>query len=252
MLCVIAAVLVAMFGTGARYLDTFSKSPFLIKLLAAFLIACFFIEFVHQVTIQLDKSFDWKEKPLRRATLQFVLGVILPGVIDLLFLSIYQWYGNIQSVTEEKSSLGSFPIVALPIFLFNIYYLFHYQILRNQEVKQTKKTSNQNLLVQQGTKFIPIPVQDIRYIYHQDRVNYLISKDNARFILNETLEELELKLPSHDFFRINRKMIIHYQSCQHFRSNGHGKLLLNLNPSFEEEVTVSQNRSSQFKEWIKQ
>lgn len=240
-----------MFGTGARYLDSFSKSPFLIKLLAAFLIACFFIEFVHQVTIQLDKSFDWKEKPLRRAGLQFALGVLLPGIIDLLFLSIYQWYGNIQTGMDEKSSLGSFPMVALPIFLFNIYYLIHYQILRKREADPSRKTGNQNLVVQQGTKFIPIAIQDIRYIYHLDRINYIVSKDSSRYILNETLEELEQKLPSRDFFRINRKMIVHHQSCLHYRSNGHGKLLLNLNPTFGEEVTVSQNRSTQFKEWIK-
>ena len=130
-------------------------------------------------------------------------------------LSIYQWFGNIRAGMDEKSSFGSFPMVPFPIFLFNIYYLFHYQILRYRETAPSRKTGNQNLVVQQGANFITIPIQDIRYIFYRERINYIVSKDSSRYILNETLEELELKLPLRDFFRINRRMIIHHQSCLH-------------------------------------
>ncbi|TXE04756.1 LytR/AlgR family response regulator transcription factor [Algoriphagus aquimarinus] len=251
LLCIIAAILVAMYGTGARYLDSLSQSSFFIKLLAAFLIACFFIEFVHRVTVQLDKTYDWKEKPLARLALQFTLGVLLPGIIDLFFLSIYQWYFGINTAHENPSAHSSFPIMALPVFLFNIYYLFYYHILRNQEAKTSNLTNREILLVQQGTKTIPLQLQDIRYIFHQDRINYLITANQTSYFLNETLDELEQKLPTHDFFRVNRKMIIHYQACQHFRSNGHGKLLLKLSPTYPEEIAVSQSKAAKFKEWIK-
>lgn len=251
LLCVIAAVLVALYGTGARYLDSLSQTPFFIKLLAAFLMACFFIEFVHQVTVQLDKVFDWMERPLIRLVLQFALGMLLPGIIDLLFLSIYRWYFGIHNTQTDAGTHGSFPVMALPVFLFNIYYLFYYHILRKREEKQSANRGRQNLLVQQGSKTIPVPVRDIRYIYHRDRINYLVTADQTRYFLQETLEELELKLPTEDFFRINRKMIIHHSSCLHFSSNGHGKLLLDLDPRFPEEATVSQSRTAKFKEWIR-
>ncbi|WP_425637939.1 LytR/AlgR family response regulator transcription factor [Algoriphagus yeomjeoni] len=251
LLCIIAAFLVAMYGTGARYLDSLSNTSFFIKLLAAFLIAGFFIEFVHRVTVQLDKSYDWKEKPLVRLLLQFALGMLLPGIIDLFFLSIYQWYFGINTMYKDPSAQSSFPVMALPVFLFNVYYLFYYHILRNKQDKEQTPSSNEILLVQQGTKTIPIFLTDIRFIYHQNRMNYLVTCEESKFYLNETLDELERNLPHRDFFRVNRKMIIHYRACLNFKSNGHGKLILNLEPPYAGEVTVSQNRSTQFKEWIK-
>ncbi len=240
-----------MYGNGARYLDSLSNTSFYIKLLAAFFIAGFFIEFVHRITVQLDKSFDWKEKPLVRLLLQFALGVLLPGIIDLFFLSIYQWYFGINTVYKDPSAHSSFPVMALPVFLFNIYYLFYYHILRNKQEKEQTPASKEMLLVQQGTKTIPLLLTDIRFIYHQNRMNYLVTSEESKFYLNETLDELERKLPGRDFFRVNRKMIIHYRACIHFQSNGHGKLLLRLSPSFPEEVIVSQFKSGKFKEWIK-
>jgi len=250
LLCIIAAFLVAMYGTGARFLDSLNGTSFYVKLLAAFFIAGFFIEFVHLVTVKLDKVYDWKEKPLIRLALQFLLGMLLPGIIDYLFLSIYQWYFGLTVVPENPSAHSSFPMMALPVFLFNIYYLFYYHILRNQEADSHTKPKMETLLVQQGTKTIPLQLSDIRLIYHQDRINYLVTSEEARYYLSETLEELESQLPSRDFFRVNRKMIIHYRACQHFRSNGHGKLILQLTPSFPDEVIVSQNRTKKFKEWI--
>lgn len=251
LLCIVAAFLVAMYGMGARFLDTLNGRSFYVKLLAAFLIAGFFIEFVHLVTVRLDRVYDWKEKPLMRLALQFLLGMLLPGIIDYLFLSIYQWYFGLAITHENPNAQSSFPMMTLPVFLFNIYYLFYYHILRNQESKAPGQSHPEILLIQQGTKTIPLPLQHIRYIYHRDRINFLITVDQTSYYLNETLDELERKLPANDFFRVNRRMIIHYQACLHFRSNGHGKLLLKLSPSYPDEITVSQNKAGKFKEWIK-
>ncbi|MCE7057592.1 LytTR family transcriptional regulator [Algoriphagus sp. AGSA1] len=251
LLCVIAAFLVAMYGTGARFLDSLSNNSFFVKLLAAFLMAFLFIEFIHWVTVQLDKKYDWKDSPLLRLTLQFTLGVLLPGVVDYFFLSLYQWYFGLTTSSANPGLNNSIPAMALPVFLFNIYYLFYYQILRNREGNTYTKTEMEILLVQQGTKTIPMELQNIRFIYHQDRMNYLVTSNQTTYFINETLDELEQKLPPRDFFRINRKMIIQYRSCQDFRSNGHGKLFVHLSPSFHEEVTVSQSRAGKFKEWIR-
>lgn len=239
-----------MYGMGARFLNSLNATSFYIKLLAAFLITGFFIEFIYRVTVQLDKFYDWKEKPLIRIALQFLLGMLLPGIIDYLFLSIYQWYFGLTFAPATPNSHSSFPMMALPVFLFNIYYLFYYHILRKKEKTTPTKSDKEILLVQQGIKTIPLQLQEIRYIYHKDRINYLVTTTQTPYFLNETLDELERKLPSQDFFRVNRKMIIHYRACNHFKSNGHGKLLLQLTPLFKEEVVVSQSKAGKFKEWI--
>ncbi|WP_157373469.1 LytR/AlgR family response regulator transcription factor [Algoriphagus terrigena] len=250
LLCVLAAFLVAMYGTGARFLDSLTSGSFYIKLIAVFLMACFFIEFIHWITVHLDRSYDWKEKPIFRLILQFSLGMVVPGIIDFFFLSLYQWYFGLTTAKEILSTQSAMPIMIIPVFLFNVYYLLYYQVLRTKEEKEVSK-KDQTLLIQQGTKTIPIQLDNIRFIYHQDRLNYLVTLQETTYFLNDTLEELENQLPRDSFFRVNRKMIIHHRACQHFRTNGHGKLILTLNPPFSEEVTISQNKAASFREWIK-
>lgn len=250
LLCILAAFLVAMYGTGARFLDSFTSGSFYIKLLAAFLMACLFTEFIQWITVHLDKSYAWKDKPFIRLTLQFALGMVLPGIVDYYFLSVYQWYFGLTASKETLGAQSAFPVMLVPVFLFNIYYLFHHRMQGTTTGKTNAKRGG-ILLVNQGTKTIPVQLKDIRYIYHQDRMNYLVTSKETTYFLNETLEEMENKLPSDIFFRVNRKMIIHYRACLNFRSNGHGKLILQLTPAFPEEVSVSQNKAAEFKEWIK-
>ncbi|MBN3584845.1 LytTR family transcriptional regulator DNA-binding domain-containing protein [Algoriphagus aestuarii] len=249
-LCILAAVLVAMFGSGAKVLDSLSNQAFYIKLIATLIISGFFIEFVHTVTVRLDKIYDWKEKPLIRFSLQFMLGIFLPGLIDFLFLSLYKWYFNLTVRAEESAQVG-YSAMLVPIFLFNFYYLVHYHLLKNKDKPENSGNKKRMFMVQQGSRVIPVKLEEIRMIYHEDRLNYLITAAGKKYYLNESLEKLEELLPQEDFFRINRKMIIHYLACQHFQSNGHGKFQLKLIPEFHEDVFVTQSKSSLFKEWIK-
>lgn len=85
LLCVLAAFLLAMFGAGARFLDSFTSGSFYIKLIAVFLIACFFIEFIFWITFHIDRSFDWKEKPIPCLVLQFSLGMVFPVLSNTSF-----------------------------------------------------------------------------------------------------------------------------------------------------------------------
>ncbi|PZX59346.1 LytTR family transcriptional regulator [Algoriphagus ratkowskyi] len=240
-----------MYGASARFLDSLTSASFYIKLLATIFIAGFFLEFVHRITVKLDKVYDWKERPLVRLTLQFILGVFLPGMIDFFFLSVYKWYFELTSIHENPGSHSNVSAMILPVFLFNLYYLFYYHILRRKDTKTQIKDENELLLIQQGNRTIPVLLKDIRYIYHKDRLNYLIISGDTRYFLSEPLDELERQLPDRDFFRVNRKMIIHFRACIHFQSNGHGKLLLRLDPSFDEEVAVSQSKARKFREWIR-
>ncbi|WP_157373344.1 LytR/AlgR family response regulator transcription factor [Algoriphagus terrigena] len=249
-LCAGSAFLVAMYGNSAHYLDTVSTQSFPVKFLVALFITAFFLEFVHWVTVKLDRRFDWKEKPFGRPVLQFLFGVMLPGLTDYLFLSLYRWYFGLSNAHPDVISQSSASFMIMPIFLFNLYYLVYYKMLKNREDKKTPKVSKKTLLANQGNRTIPIALDEIRYIYHQDRINYLVTSGAKEYVLNESLDELESILSKKDFFRLNRKTIIHYLACSHFQPHGHGKLLIQLEPKFREETVVSQVRAPKFREWI--
>ncbi len=57
-------------------------------------------------------------------------------------------------------------------------------------------------------------------------------------------------LDEEQFFRANRQFIINTRSCQYFTNEENGKLAISLLPPFQDEVIISQKRSSVFKEWL--
>jgi hypothetical protein len=250
LLCIVSAFLVAMYGSSAYYLDSISSRSFPVKFAAALFITAFFLQFVYRITVRLDNHFDWKERPFGRLGLQFLLGVILPGLLDYIFLNLYKWYFGLKAGDELLASQGSLPLMVMPVFLLNIYYFAYYHLLRKKDKKKRLRTSRKTLLVNQGNRTVPIPLHEIRYIYHLDRVNILVTAESKEYVLSETLDELENILPNREFFRLNRKAIIHYLACSHFQPHGHGKLLVKLTPQAREEMVVSQARAPKFREWI--
>lgn len=249
-LCVLSAVLVALYGSGAQYLDRISSRSFPVKFAAALIISAFFLEFVHRVTLTLDRKYDWKESPLLRLYFQFLLGVLLPGLVDFLFLSLYKWYFGLSQADDSAISQGSLSFMLMPVFVFNMYYLVYYHLLRHREKKKGSKFARKMLLVTQGNRTLPIPLDEVRYIYHRDRVNFLVTAGATEYVLSESLDELEAQLPKRDFFRLNRQILINFSACSHFQPHGHGKLLVQPNPPFRQEMVVSQARATKFREWI--
>lgn len=70
------------------------------------------------------------------------------------------------------------------------------------------------------------------------------------FTIDQTLEQLEESLPKSEFFRLNQQIIAHRQAIRKVETDGSGRLLLQLNPVFSEEVTVSRKKAGVFKNWM--
>lgn len=219
------------------------------ELLSSLIIATFIIELVHAVTKRLDRYYDWQERPLKRAGLQLLLGVVLPGIVDFGLAAVYFQFFGLNIIRDTTYAIYAFPLVVALIFMFNLYYLCLYLFLKMKSADGGNR-KKETILVQQGARFIPLAISEIHYIYHQKRMNYLVTGTNKTYFLNETLDEMESLLPPRDFFRVNRRMIIRHVACTHFQSHEHGKLLLQLEPPYSESVTVSQTRAKAFRKWI--
>ena len=60
-----------------------------------------------------------------------------------------------------------------------------------------------------GQRSFFIRACDVAYFMADNKIVYLVDPDGNRFIINYTMEKLELLLDRHDFFRLNRKIIVH-------------------------------------------
>lgn len=106
------------------------------------------------------------------------------------------------------------------------------------------------LIVNYGTSSVPVQTNDIAYIYKQNEVSFIKTADGKEYTSSVSLENLEELLDPVAFFRLNRQMIGNIKAIKQFKSDANGKLVLEMLPSFSEEVTVSKKKATEFKTWI--
>jgi two-component system, LytTR family, response regulator len=105
-------------------------------------------------------------------------------------------------------------------------------------------------LVKRGSDYISIKVEDIAYFYASHKVVCLVNNQSHKFILDESLSELEEQLDSSMFYRVNRKYLVNLNAIQRIRAYPKSKLQLDLLPAVEEEVLIAQENVSSFKDWM--
>ena len=68
--------------------------------------------------------------------------------------------------------------------------------------------------------------------------------------IQDNLSELEDMLDHKTFFRANRQFIINIEAIAKFKPYTKGKIILDITPSINQEIIISQENASKFKQWI--
>ncbi len=86
--------------------------------------------------------------------------------------------------------------------------------------------------------------------FSENKGTYIHTFDNRNYLIDSTLEVLEQKLEAKDFFRISRKFIISIKAIKEIVVYSNSRLRVIL-PTFKaEEVIVSREKVTNFKNWI--
>ena len=120
-----------------------------------------------------------------------------------------------------------------------------YDIIANREKKYRTR-----ILIHGARNYFKIDVSSVAYFYSQSKLTFARMKDRSEYRVDMTLESLEKELDSNVFFRTGRNMLANIDSIVSFEDYFGGKLVLKLNPPFDETVTVSRLKNSAFKKWI--
>ncbi len=113
-----------------------------------------------------------------------------------------------------------------------------------------KRTFRKRFLIKVGNKLSFVSVDDVAFFLSEASTTFLVTKDNQRFIIDQTLDELEQEVNPDDFFRINRKFLIHIGCIERMEAYFNNRLLLHTQPNAGEEVVVSRQRTREFKLWM--
>lgn len=118
-----------------------------------------------------------------------------------------------------------------------------------QSINKTRINYKKHFLIPFRDKLIPLPVDDIAYIYSENKAAKIICYDGSEHMMDISLDELLRQLDPTKFYRANRQYIVSHGSVLDLSVWFGGKLAVNLNVPTQERIIVSRAKNNEFKEW---
>lgn len=113
---------------------------------------------------------------------------------------------------------------------------------------QQKKYKSYFLIPVQN-KLIPLNVNDIAYVYLDDKISRIVTFKNETHLIDKPLDTIYTQLNPEYFFRANRQYIISHKAIESINLWPLSKLNVSLNVEVPEKIIISRARSTEFKEW---
>ena len=175
----------------------------------------------------------YDEYALRAFKLNSIDYLLKPIDEDDLEIAVAKFKSLLPKQTLQQQSLG-----------------IDFEQIKKMLTNPFEKNYKKRFTVKIGQHLKVIAIDEIECFFSENKGTYLHTFDNRNYLIECTLELLEQELDPADFFRISRKFIIPLKSIKEIvlYSNSRLKVIL---PSFkEEEVVVSREKVSDFKNWI--
>ena len=105
-------------------------------------------------------------------------------------------------------------------------------------------------LAKVGQRMFFIQENEVAYFAADNKIVFLIDREGNRFVINYTMEKLELILNPKYFFRLNRKFIIHADMVEQVKPYHNNRLKVILRGvSTPEDMIISREKIAAFKLW---
>ncbi|HZK07297.1 MAG TPA: LytTR family DNA-binding domain-containing protein [Bacteroidales bacterium] len=130
---------------------------------------------------------------------------------------------------------------------------FHVQEKYDQLVKNIlsgKKEYRTRFLVAGVNTWQTIETKTIAYIYSENKLTFAVDFNGEEYTLDYTLEQLESELNPVEFYRANRKTILHIDAVVKIYNDLGGKLKVATKPAPDFEIPVSRLKATEFKIWM--
>jgi hypothetical protein len=224
----------------------------------------------------LDARYPWAASRLQRLVIQTGAAILL--TVPIVAGMIYLWNevlihrpGNFDTA---YLLVYDFPLTLIFTTLIHMVYTGMYfhgyytqtilalerrisELENNAVVKSPSDalkgaSSRDVIIVDYGSASVPLQTQDIACICKMHDLCLIKTFEGKEYSSSSSLENLEALLDPSLFFRLNRQVLAHIRSIRKFRTDGSGKLLIELEPSLPATVTVSKKKALEFKSWMGQ
>ncbi len=118
------------------------------------------------------------------------------------------------------------------------------------QIKMDDRKHKSRFLVRQGDKLISIETNKIAYFQTRNGLVHLVTMEDKKYVMDQTLDELVQQIDPEKFFRANRQFLVHFNAIKLVHKYHKGKLFIDLTLPTNERLTVSSEKASMFKEWL--
>ncbi|MFT4033258.1 MAG: LytTR family DNA-binding domain-containing protein [Siphonobacter sp.] len=105
-------------------------------------------------------------------------------------------------------------------------------------------------MVSIGTKIRSIETADIAYFFSEDKITFLVTQEGQKLPVEYSLDKLSQLTDPKRFFRLNRQFLVSFSAIHTVHTYSAGKLKVDLDPDLKQEVFVSGDRITDFKNWL--
>lgn len=133
----------------------------------------------------------------------------------------------------------------------SIYKKKNYSIELENLLSRFNKKYKERFLVKVGDRYKSILCSEVNCFYIRERSTFIFTSGKRNVGIDYSLEQIENIINPEHFFRVNRNFIININSIKEIVSYSTSRLKLNMiNWEDHEDVLVSRDRVSKFKQWM--
>ncbi len=108
-----------------------------------------------------------------------------------------------------------------------------------------------SIIINQGDKIVPIKTAAIALFVHEDNCVFALTFDLKKYLLSQSLEELE-SVCGDVFFRANRQYLINRKAIKDASRHFNRKIQINLTFNYPNQILIGRLKVTQFIEWLAQ
>lgn len=123
-------------------------------------------------------------------------------------------------------------------------------VLRQLMTDNRSGSYRNRFMVTVGPRLFSVPTNEIAYFFFENKATFLTTSQGQNYTVDYSLDKLGQLLDPNQFFRVNRSFLVASSSIQSVYTYSGSKLKLDLLPETRQEVFVSIDRVTAFKEWM--
>lgn len=118
----------------------------------------------------------------------------------------------------------------------------------NQFIKSFEQPKSPTFISYIKEKIIPIKIEEIAF-FSLNHQSVFAHTEKNKWLLNESLNQIQEKLPQNNFYRANRQIIIQRKYIKEIDNYFSGRLKVKLTINHE-EILISKDNCKDFKDWL--